>query len=108
MRLPQRRRGPRERQRRVGNECEIVASWGAALRFGTAESQDESRCGAIHKQRPYRRGTERDGVMEIQEHSQEWLYHDYTVRAVFAAVLGMGLARTRRTLRWLASITSKR
>ncbi|MGC1634895.1 MAG: hypothetical protein WA744_05530, partial [Candidatus Acidiferrales bacterium] len=30
------------------------ASWGAALRFGTAESQDESRCSAIHKQRPYK------------------------------------------------------
>ena len=26
---------------------------GAALRFGTAESQDESRCSAIHKRRPY-------------------------------------------------------
>jgi hypothetical protein len=29
------------------------ASWGAALRTGAAGSQDESRCSAIHKQRPY-------------------------------------------------------
>jgi len=33
--------------------ADIVASCGAALRFGTAESQDESRYRAIHKQRPY-------------------------------------------------------
>ncbi len=32
---------------------DIVASWGAALRSRTAGSQDESRRGAIHKQRPY-------------------------------------------------------
>jgi hypothetical protein len=36
----------------LGN-VDAGASWGAALRFGTAESQDESRCSAIHKQRPY-------------------------------------------------------
>jgi hypothetical protein len=34
--------------------ADILASWGAALRTGTAGSQDESRCSAIHKQRPYR------------------------------------------------------
>jgi hypothetical protein len=28
------------------------ASWGAALRSRVAGSQDESRCSAIHKQRP--------------------------------------------------------
>jgi len=39
---------------RVGYGADIVASWGAALRTGTAGSQDESRCRAIHKQRPYR------------------------------------------------------
>jgi hypothetical protein len=33
--------------------ADMVASWGAALRFGAAESQDESRWSAIHKQRPY-------------------------------------------------------
>jgi hypothetical protein len=32
----------------LGN-VDAGASWGAALRFGTAESQDESRCSAIHK-----------------------------------------------------------
>ena len=32
-----------------------MASWGAALRTGSAGSQDESPCRAIHKQRPYRR-----------------------------------------------------
>jgi len=37
----------------VPREADIVASWGAALRFGTADSQDESRCSAIHNQRPY-------------------------------------------------------
>jgi hypothetical protein len=30
------------------------ASWGAALRTGTAGSRDESPCRAIHKQRRYR------------------------------------------------------
>jgi hypothetical protein len=30
------------------------ASWGAALRSRAAGSQDELRCSAIHKQRPYR------------------------------------------------------
>jgi len=34
--------------------ADSVASWGAALRSRTAGSQDESRCNAIHKQRPYR------------------------------------------------------
>ena len=43
----------RERQQRVRDDSEIVASWGAALRTGTAGSQDESRCSPIHKQRPY-------------------------------------------------------
>jgi hypothetical protein len=38
---------------RLARRGEIVASWGAALRTGTAGSQDESRCSAIHKQRPY-------------------------------------------------------
>jgi hypothetical protein len=41
-------------QRRVGGARDIVAIWGAALRTGTAGSQDESPCRAIHKQRPYR------------------------------------------------------
>jgi hypothetical protein len=53
-RLPQRRRGRRERPRQTGSEVDIVASWGAALRTDAVGSQDESRCGAIHKQRPYR------------------------------------------------------
>src|SRR5271168_5150928 len=44
-------------------EADIVASWGAALRSRTAGAQDESRCGAIHKQRPYRVCLEsRDGA----------------------------------------------
>lgn len=34
-------------------QVDTVASRGAALRFGTAECQDESRCSAIHSQRPY-------------------------------------------------------
>jgi hypothetical protein len=34
--------------------ADVVASWGAALRTSIAGSQDESRCSAIHKQRPYR------------------------------------------------------
>jgi hypothetical protein len=37
----------------LGN-ADILASWGAALRSRAAGSQDESRCSAIHKQRPYR------------------------------------------------------
>jgi len=47
-------------------EADVVASWGAALRSRTAGSQDESRCGAIHKQRPYRgyAWTDRRGVGE--------------------------------------------
>jgi len=35
-------------------QADIVLSWGAALRSRAAGSQDESRCSAIHKQRPYR------------------------------------------------------
>jgi len=46
--------------RSSGRGADIVASWGAALRTGAAGSQDESRCGAIHKQRPYRAATEID------------------------------------------------
>ena len=38
--------------RRGGESAEGVASWGAGLRFGTAESQDESPCRAIHKSAP--------------------------------------------------------
>jgi hypothetical protein len=34
------------------SQVDIVASWAAALRSRTAGSQDESRCSAIHKQRP--------------------------------------------------------
>jgi hypothetical protein len=34
-----------------------LASWGAALRSRTAGSQNESRCSAIHKQRPYQSNT---------------------------------------------------
>src|SRR5271170_3980957 len=33
---------------------DVLASWGAALRSRAAGSQDELRCSAIHKQRPYR------------------------------------------------------
>src|ERR1700689_871391 len=60
---PRLRRGRRRAQRKAtareqqlrGNAF-VLASWGAALRFGNAESRDESRCSAIHKQRPYRVG----------------------------------------------------
>jgi len=38
----------------AGGAVDIVASWGAALRFRTAGSQDESPGRAIHKQRPYK------------------------------------------------------
>ncbi len=61
----------RLRQPRPRGYVDVRASWGAALRFGNAESQDESRCSAalrsraagsqdesrcsaIRKQRPYR------------------------------------------------------
>jgi hypothetical protein len=37
----------------IRSEVYPQASWGAALRSRIAGSQDESRCGAIHKQRPY-------------------------------------------------------
>jgi hypothetical protein len=38
-----------------GGVVNARASWGAALRTGTAGSKDESRCSAIHKQRRYLR-----------------------------------------------------
>ena len=41
-------------QNRVRRNVDARASWVAALRTGAAGSQDESRCSAIHKQRPYR------------------------------------------------------
>src|SRR5580658_1716248 len=44
----------RQQQLRRAGSAEIVASWDAALRSRTAGSQDELRCSAIHKQRPYR------------------------------------------------------
>jgi hypothetical protein len=43
-----------QRQRRVAEDDDLVASWGATLRSRTAGSQDESPSRAIHKQRPYR------------------------------------------------------
>src|SRR5271168_3348232 len=42
-------RKPQQQHRRRANLF-VRASWGAALRFGAVESQDESPCGAIHKQ----------------------------------------------------------
>lgn len=45
-------RGAQIQAHRVGS-ADIVAIWGGALRSRTARSQDESRRGAIHKQRPY-------------------------------------------------------
>ena len=46
------------------------ASWGAALRTGAVGSQDESRCSAIHKQRPYQLksedGVRRDGAYDAR------------------------------------------
>jgi hypothetical protein len=50
-------RGARGLEKNKGDSADVVASRGAALRFGTAESQDASPCGAIHKQRPYRVGS---------------------------------------------------
>jgi hypothetical protein len=38
----------------VREDADARASWGAALRTGAAGSQDELRCSAIHKERPYR------------------------------------------------------
>src|SRR5271170_7179638 len=38
-----------QRQYRGRANLFVRASWGAALRFGAVESQDESPCGAIHK-----------------------------------------------------------
>jgi|HubBroStandDraft_6_1064221.scaffolds.fasta_scaffold127631_4 hypothetical protein len=38
--------------RSQGREADVVARWGAALRSRAAGPQDESPCGAIHKQRP--------------------------------------------------------
>src|SRR5271156_6392749 len=40
---------------------DVLASWGAALRSRAAGSQDELRCSAIHKQRPYRGWREEAG-----------------------------------------------
>jgi hypothetical protein len=46
------------RRTRFGDEVDVQASRGGALRSRTAGSQDESLCSAIHKQRPYRVGSE--------------------------------------------------
>src|SRR5271156_3134691 len=48
-----RRRDAGATKRGLRHWANIVASWGAALRNGAGRSSDESRCSAIHKQRPY-------------------------------------------------------
>jgi len=48
------RRPPQIQKQKQQPHVDAMASWGAARRSRAAESQDESRCGAIHKQRPYR------------------------------------------------------
>ena len=51
----------------LGGGVDIVTSRGAALRTGTAGSQDESRCSAIHKRRscPEKAKSRRAGTDKI-------------------------------------------